>query len=159
MPGPLPPNPTTPVEAAAQQAVAAGTHTSPAQTLAGTLQTAAQTTPGALVTTTGHNVAFAGIGNVATDDPGIPAFAWVVTLIVQGAKNSRFINQDRHKWLLIPMLAFVVLVAYFALSSHGDWFTTLANATKNTGLVAANAIANYHTVKPLGWFQSAAEMS
>jgi hypothetical protein len=152
-------NPTTPTEAAGQDAVTAGTQTPRAQTVAGTIQAAYQTTPGALGTTVGQNLAFAGVNNVTTDTPEATALSWLVTFWFQGLKHSKHVNQDHAKWFILPLIAFVVgAFAYWAITPDHDFFRALGKALVNCGNTAVNAIANYHSTKPLGWFSSAAEM-
>lgn len=102
---------------------------------------------------------FAGINNVTTDTPEATALSWLVTFWYQGLKHSRHINQDNAKWLLLPFIAFIVgAFAYWALLPNHDILQALGKALVNSGNTAVNAIANYHSTKPLGWFSSAAEM-
>jgi hypothetical protein len=159
MPGPLPPNPTTTVETASQDAVMAGVASAPAQTIAGTRQAASQTTPGALGTTVAQNGAFAGINAVNTHSPESVGVSWIVCLWFQGLKHNKHINQDTQKWFWLLLIAFVFgAFTYWALAPDHDIIQALGKAMANSGITAANAIANYHSVKPLNWFGSAAEM-
>lgn len=152
-------NPSNKIEAAAEAAVEAGTQTPRAQTLAGSLQAAYQTTPGALTTTVTQNAAFAGINNITTNTPEATALSWLVTFWYQGLKHSKHVNQDKAKWIILPLIAIIVGVfAYWAISPDHDFFAALGKAILNAGNTAVNAIANYHSTKPLGWFNSADEM-
>lgn len=156
MPGPLPPNP-TPMEAAAQSAVVSGVGSSPAQSIAGTIQAAAQTTPGAIGTTMTTNAGFAGLDAITTHSPEAVGVSWLVTLWFQGLKHNPRINQDSQKWFWLLLIAFVFgAFVYWALAPEHDIITALGKSMANAGTTAANAMANYHTVKPLGWLGAAA---
>lgn len=153
-------NPSTVVEAAAQDALVAGVASQPAQNIAGTIQAASQTTPGAITTTVAQNGAFAGINAVSTHSPEAVGVSWIVTLWYQGLKHNPRINQDSQKWFWLLLIAFVFgTLTYWALLPDHDIVQALGKAMSNSGITAANAIANYHTAKPLNWFGSAAEVS
>ena len=38
----------------------------------------------------------------------LPSIAWATTLIFQGAKHSRFIDQDRAKWWILLLISAAV---------------------------------------------------
>lgn len=155
-----PPPSSTPIEQASQEAVASGSLTDRAKTIAGSIQAAATTTPGALGTTITHNAAFAGIDNLTTNEPATAALSWLVTFWYQGIKHSPHINQDRAKWFLVPLMAiFVGFFTWWAITPGHDPLMAIGKALENAGVMAANAIANYHSTRPLGWFESAADMN
>lgn len=137
--------------------MAAGTQTAPAQAVSGTIAAVTQTTPGALATTTAHNAAFAGIDNLTTGTPETAALSWLVTFWYQGLKHNPHIHQNNHKWFLLPLMAIIVGFFVFSILAH-DPLIGIARAIQNAGLMAVNAMANYHSAKPLGWFTPAAEM-
>jgi hypothetical protein len=148
-----------PVETAAREAVISGTQTPRAQTIAGTIQAAAQTTPGALTTTAAQNGAFAGINGMTTGSPETTALSWLVTFWFQGLKASPKINQNQAKWFLLPLLAILIgFFVWWAVSPDHNPLMALGKAVQNAGLMAANAIANYKTTRPLGWFEPAQDV-
>lgn len=146
-------------QVAAQSAVTESVSNPTAQAVMGTAAGMASTTPGAIGVTVGQNVGFSAVGSAATGTPELPGIAWLVTFLYQGVKHSRFVNQDRDKWWILPVLALLVGFGLFWLLTPGhDVLLSLAQAIKNAGLAAVNAATNYHTAKPLGIFSSAAEM-
>lgn len=151
---------TTPIDpnVSAAQAVSDGTHTLRAQTISGTASALTATPAGATGLTVAQNAGFSTVGGLAVDDAAIPAFGWIVTLLYQRVKHSPKVNQDNDKWIWLLGISLVVLLIYYLLSTHGDWILAVANSIRSAGLTTANAMSNYHTVKPLGWFSSAEEM-
>lgn len=146
-------------QAAAQASVTDAVSNPTAQAITGATAGVASTTPGAIGVTVGQNIGFSAAGNISTQTPELPGIAWLVTFCYQGLKHSRFVNQDRAKWWLLPVLAFIIGFGLFWLTvPNHDIFLAAAQALKNTGLAAVNAATNYHTAKPLGIFSSAAEM-
>lgn len=143
-------------QAAVVDSVANPTQTT--QTVVGTTAGMAATTPGALGITAAQNAGFSAVGNMATQTPELPGIAWLVTFAYQGTKNLKFIDQDHHKWFILPLLAFAFGFGLFMLETHGDVFAALAQAIKNCGLAGVCAATNYQTAKPLGIFLPAADI-
>lgn len=153
------PTPAVPLDTnvPAAQAVIEGTQSPQAKTLAGTAANLTATPLGATGLTVAQNAGFAGVGGMAIDEPALPAFGWIVTLLFQRVKMFSRVNQDNDKWIWLLGLSFVVVTGYYLLALHGDWILAIANGIRASGMTAANSMSNYHSVKPLGWFSSAVE--
>lgn len=147
-------------QASAQAAVVAAVDqpTQTTKTVVGTLQAAAQTAPGAAGGTVALTGASTGIG-VVSDLPELAGAAWLVTFAFQGIKHHRWVNQDRDKWWILPALSALVILGIAYLMGHGDWWTAAAHAARGCGICGANSALNYHTIKPLGIFSSAADIA
>lgn len=152
------PGPPQPLATATQVASAQAMNTSPAQAIGGTVATVAATPAGAAGVTLASNAGFAALGSNITGTPELPAIAWVVTFLFQGIKHISWIDQDKHKWIILPVMALLVGLGLFMLETHGDVWTSAAKAVQNAGLAAVNALTNYHHMKPMGIFDSAEEV-
>lgn len=147
-------------QASAQAAVIAATDqpTETTRTVVGTMQAASQTAPGAAGSSLVVTGASTGIGAVS-DLPELSGASWIVTFLFQGIKHHRWINQDRDKWWILPLLSALVLMGIAYLMAHGDLWTAAAHAARGCGMCGANSAMNYHTIKPLGIFSSAADIA
>lgn len=147
-------------QASAQAAVVAAVDepTTTTKTVVGTLQAASQTAPGAVGTSLAVTGASTGVG-VVSDLPELAGAAWLVTFAFQGIKHHRWVNQDRDKWWILPVLSALALLGIGYLMAHGDLWTAAAHAARGCGMCGYNAAMNYHTVKPLGIFSSAADIA
>ena len=141
---------------AAQEAVAASVvnPTGATQTVLGTTAGLAQTTPGAIVTTTATTGASMGFG-AFTDLNELTSIAWATTFIFQGIKHWKWVQQDRWKWWLLPLIAVVAGYGICYVTSHGDVWVAAAKAVRGGPIGAYNAMLNYSNAKPMGWFSSA----
>lgn len=152
MPGPLPTAP-LPVggdtQTSATASVQQGANLPSAQRVGGAIATATATPVGAAGATAGQNLAFSTVGSVATQAPEVSALSWLVTFGYQGIKRLPFVDQNRDQWWILPVLAFLVGLGIWFLTSQGDWLIALSKALSNTGLMAFNAAMNYQTAKPL----------
>lgn len=142
-----------------QVASAQAMNTPPAQAIGGTIATVTATPAGAAGATLASNAGFAALGSNVTGTPELPAIAWIVTFFYQGIKNISWIDQDKHKWIILPLLALLIGLGLFLLETHGDIWTSAAKAIQNAGLAAVNAATNYKQMKPMGIFNSAEEVS
>lgn len=138
-----------PIERATNDAIEAGVDTSMAQRIGGTVATVTGTGAGAVGTTLLQNGGFAALSSVTTGSPEVAGLSWIATFAFEGAKKSRFINQDRDQWWLLPALGLIIGVIVWSLVSDGQYAHAVSKAIQNCGLMGINAATNFKTIKPL----------
>lgn len=162
---PLPAEPLTQAAAEATQGAAQASvvavvenPTQQTRTVVGTLQTAAQTTAGGfgmVTTATGTGLA---IGHYA-DLPELEPTAWGATLVYQGIKHWRHIDQDHYKWFILPLLGAIISFGIVYFATQGNLWEAASHCMRTCWLSTPQSLANYHLAKPLGWFSSADEIA
>lgn len=147
-------------QGAAQESVynAVANPTPTAQSFVGGLQGASQTIPGAVVVT-GANAGFsAGLGTFA-DLPEMMPTMFGTLFLYQGVKHIPFLNQDKAKWLLLPLLAAIVAFVIVYFGSHGDVWEAAAHCLKTCWVSGYQAMLQFHLGKPFGMLSSASDPS